>query len=90
MPVEVAIVKRSLGAVILLAALSCAAQAPWGQVSIHAVLIDKDLNQKPVPRLNLVFTRVDSAPPQETIVKTGFDGHTEAKLPPGKIPSCHS
>ncbi len=77
-------VKRRLGALILLLALCCAAQGPVVRVSVHAVLIDKDLNQKPVPRLSLVFTRMDVAPPQETTVKTGFDGNAEAKLPPGK------
>jgi S1-C subfamily serine protease len=77
-------IKRGIGSVILLLALSCAAQGPLVKVSIRAVLIDKDLNQKPVPRLNLVFTSLDGALHLETTVKTGFDGNAEAKLPPGK------
>jgi len=77
-------IKRGIGTVILLLALLCAAQASLVKVSVRAVLIDKDLNQKPVPRLNLVFTRLDGTVHQETTAKTGFDGNAETRLPPGK------
>ena len=52
-------------------------------MKVRAVLVDKDLNPKPVPRLALSLQRTDAA--GETIaVRTGFDGSAETELPAGK------
>jgi S1-C subfamily serine protease len=77
-------VKASVAAFILVLGLSSVAQSPLVQLSTHAVLVDKDLNQKPIPRLTVLLTRLDATPAQTTTLKTGFDGKAEAKLPPGK------
>jgi V8-like Glu-specific endopeptidase len=77
-------VKASVAAFILVLGLSSVAQGPLVQLSTHAVLVDKDLNQKPIPRLTVLLTRLDATPAQTTTLKTGFDGKAEAKLPPGK------
>ncbi|HKF21869.1 MAG TPA: S1C family serine protease [Candidatus Angelobacter sp.] len=65
-------------------AAAALAQAPAVRLTVRAILIDKDLNQKPVPRLALVFTRLDGTPAEAITIKTGFDGTAEAKLPAGK------
>lgn len=68
------------GALLAQTALSQEARV---RVSIHAVLIDGDLNQKPVPRLAVEFTRgSDSAP--LLAMRTGFDGLASGELPVGK------
>jgi S1-C subfamily serine protease len=53
------------------------------RLTVRSILVDKDLNQKPVPKMTLVLTRLDSSSPPTTI-KTGFDGVAEASLAPGK------
>jgi S1-C subfamily serine protease len=59
------------------------AQVAGVHLKIHAVLVDKDLNQKPVPHLTLTLQRTD-APGEPVAIKTGFDGSADATLPPGK------
>lgn len=53
-------------------------------VRIRAALFDRDLNLKPVPRLEIGIRSLDApnAPPVE--VRTSLDGTTEVSLPPGK------
>src|SRR5262245_49484970 len=50
-------------------------------VRVRVILVDKDLNQKPVPKLVLNLTG-NAIQPQS--LTTGFDGLAEAKLPAGK------
>jgi S1-C subfamily serine protease len=76
--------RRSLWAIILLLTVPAAAQLPLFRLSVQVILVDKDLNQKPVPKLVLVITKLDAAPGQETTIKTGFNGIAETRLPPGK------
>jgi S1-C subfamily serine protease len=79
------VVKPSVATMLMLLGLPCAApQAPLVQVNTHVVLVDKDLNQKPVPHFTIVLTSLSGTPPQATTLKTGFDGKAEAKLPAGK------
>jgi len=52
------------------------------QVSIVAILVDEQLNQKPVPRLLLVVRPESEEWKSE--VRTGFDGKTKIDLPPGR------
>jgi S1-C subfamily serine protease len=53
------------------------------RLKVRVILVDKDLNQKPVPHLALVVRRTDTTGEPLTM-KTGFDGAAEAALPPGK------
>lgn len=66
---------------LLLLVCTCAAQSRTELVKVHVrvVLVDRELNQKPVPFLLLSLSGAKSAE-----VKTGLDGTAEVKLPPGK------
>ncbi|HXZ11617.1 MAG TPA: serine protease [Candidatus Sulfotelmatobacter sp.] len=75
--------RRLLPAMLLLIlAAAVYAQSPDVAVKIHAVLVDKDLNQKPVPHLALALQRSD-APGPAISLKTSLDGRAEISLPPG-------
>lgn len=73
-----------LAIVALLASAPTRAQEPSATVQVRAILVDKDLSQKPVPHLALRFSSLgeSNAPPTE--VKTGFDGTASAQMKPGK------
>jgi S1-C subfamily serine protease len=69
---------------LLLLVTAARGQAPaTTHVKIHAVLVDKDLNQKPVPRLAVSLQRVGAAGEAITL-RTGFDGLAETDLPAGQ------
>jgi hypothetical protein len=73
----------------LLVLFTCFCASAWPQaetarVKVHVVLVDKDLNQKPVPKLTLVFALIDEANHEPATSKTGFDGLTELQLGTGK------
>jgi hypothetical protein len=72
---------RSLSLTLLLLACCGAAQSKTDLVKVHlrVVLVDRELNQKPVPFL-LVSIRNGA---KSAEVKTGLDGSAEIKLPPG-------
>jgi S1-C subfamily serine protease len=74
-----------------LAALFLVSSAPsiWSQtesakLKVRAVLVDKDLNQKPVPKLTFVLAPFDGPVGETTTGKTGFDGNGELQIAPGK------
>ncbi len=67
---------------VLLAATAVRAQSPQVRLKIRVVIVDKDLNQKPVPFLVVKFA--NSAGGTDTEVKTGLDG--SAQIPRA---SCH-
>jgi len=74
----------SLTALLLLSGASTWSQADTVKLKVRAVLVDKDLNQKPVPKLTFVLAPFDG-PVGETITgKTGFDGNGELQVAPGK------
>jgi S1-C subfamily serine protease len=75
----------SLSALLLLStALSVWSQGELARLKVLAILFDKDLNQKPVPKLAFVLAPFEG-PVGETITgKTGFDGAAELRLAPGK------
>lgn len=50
------------------------------KVHVRVILVDNDLNQKPVPFLVVSF----KGPARASEVKTGLDGSVETQLPPGK------
>src|SRR5574340_301578 len=54
------------------------------RVTIKAILVDNDLNQKPVPRLAVDLTPEPASQSSPTQVKTGFDGTIVLNLPTGK------
>lgn len=70
--------------VVLLVPISLAfPQLQTTKLKIRAVLVDKDLNQKPVPKLALTLIRTDDSGGGPITVKTGFDGLGEADLQAG-------
>jgi hypothetical protein len=72
-----------LGALLIAAALPLFSQTGTVTLKIRAVMVDGDLNQKPVPRLSLILTRSDDASSQPITAKTSFEGTAELQLAPG-------
>ena len=62
-------------AILLFASLSSLAfcQGEPTSVRIRAVLVDKDLNQKPVPRLNVNLTSLEDASASPASARTSLD-----------------
>src|SRR5437879_7004994 len=67
-------------ALLLVCALSVQAHPALVKVRVRVILVDRDLNQKPVPFL-LVSLKSGA---KSVEVKTGLDGTVETLLPPGK------
>ena len=67
-------------ALVLLFGLQLPAQEQTSKLKIHAVLVDRDLNLKPVPRLTVVL-RPQSGEP--VTVKTSLDGIIEVEFAQG-------
>ncbi len=59
-------------------------QAENAKLRVRAVLIDKNLDQKPVPKLTFMVSPSDGPVGQSMTGKTGFDGNGELLLAPGK------
>ena len=58
---------------------------PVSRLRVHVVLIDKDLNQKPVPKLAMSLRPLGGASRNQDIaLKTGFDGQAETEVPRGR------
>ena len=75
----------SLAAFLLLSsAPSTRSQADTAKLKVRAVLVDKDLNQKPVPKLTFVLAPFDGPVGEAITGKTGFDGNGELQIAPGK------
>lgn len=62
-------------------AMSPQPQPQQVHVSVRVILVDKDLNQKPVPFLAIKVK--NSAPKSEQEIKTGLDGTAQIDLAPG-------
>lgn len=60
------------------------AQSGAVQVKLHIVLIDRDLNQKPVPNFVVTLERSDAAKAQLLQMKTGLDGTAQQSIATGK------
>jgi len=61
------------------------AQTDLRKINVRAILVDKDLNQKPVPHLALVLAAADGNSPDISLsAKTDFGGNAEFQAPPGK------
>src|ERR1700674_2021086 len=75
----------SLAALFLLSsAASTRSQTERAKLRVRAVLVDKDLNQKPVPKLAFVLAPFEGPAGELINGKTGFDGNGELQLAPGK------
>jgi len=59
-------------------------EADNAKLKIRAVLIDKDLNQKPVPRLAFVLVPFEGPAGRLVTGRTSFDGTVEVQVVPGK------
>src|SRR2546428_693010 len=73
-----------LWALLLIVVFPAFGQVETAKVTIRAILVDKDLNQKPIPRLSLSLARSDVADTQPYAARTNFDGIAELQLPPGR------
>jgi hypothetical protein len=73
---------RVLRFTVLLLACSFAVQArpDLVKVRVRVILVDRELNQKPVPFLQVSL----KSGAKSAEVKTGLDGTAETRLPPGK------
>ena len=70
--------------VVAVIALTLCAQAQTVQVTLRIVLVDRDLNQKPVPSFRITLARTDNPGAEATELKTGLDGTSQKSLPFGK------
>jgi S1-C subfamily serine protease len=77
----VAIVRRAVVLCAWLFAFASFAEDARVRVNVRAILIDAQLNQKPVPRMVVTITREGSAEP--ITVRTDFDGTSSIELVPG-------
>jgi S1-C subfamily serine protease len=59
-------------------------QVGMSNVKLRVILVDKDLNQRPVPHLAVVFAADSNDPDRSHEVKTDFEGHAEFQAAPGK------
>ena len=66
--------------IMLACAFAVQAQSRSVKVHVHVILVDSELNQKPVPFLHVSFLKGDKT---SLDVKTGLDGIAETALPPG-------
>jgi S1-C subfamily serine protease len=72
------------GALFLLLVSPAFSQTPGATLKIRVVLVDGDLNQKPVPRLLLKVERVDVPTADPVAIRTSFDGTAQMTLTPGQ------
>ena len=72
------------GALFLLLVSPAFSQTPGATLKIRVVMVDGDLNQKPVPRLLLKVERVDVPTADAAAIRTSFDGTAQVTLAPGR------
>ncbi|HSZ21084.1 MAG TPA: S1C family serine protease [Candidatus Acidoferrum sp.] len=69
---------------LLLCIAPLRSQVGMSKIKLRVILVDKDLNQRPVPHLAVVFAADSSDPDRTHEVKTDFEGHAEFQAAPGK------
>ena len=74
----------SLAGGLVFVCASVWSQEETSKVKVRAILVDNDLNQKPVPHLTISFSADSNAADGSHEVKTDFDGIAELSLAPGK------
>ena len=70
--------------IVGLLVLTLFAQSQTVQVTLRIVLVDRDLNQKPVPSFHVTLQRTDVSGAEAIELKTALDGTLQKSLPPGK------
>jgi S1-C subfamily serine protease len=68
----------------LLVGVPLHSQAGMTKVRLRVILVDKDLNQKPVPHLTIEFSSENISPNSSQELKTDFAGVAEFQAPAGK------
>jgi hypothetical protein len=63
---------------------SLRSQVDLPNLKVRAILVDKDLNQKPVPHLAVLLVADSNDPGSSHEAKTDFEGKAEFQAPPGK------
>ncbi len=77
--------RASFLAFLLSFAAAAFAQQEWAKLKLRAVLIDNELNARPVPKLLITLRCGDTnTPGQPLMLTTGFDGTAEAQVPHGR------
>src|SRR5260370_5388932 len=71
-------------ALLLIVVFPAVGQVETSKLPIRAILVDKDLNQKPIPRLSVSLSRSDVAGTEPYTARTNFDGVAELQVPPGQ------
>jgi len=64
--------------------ISLRSQTQTSKIKVRVILVDKDLNQKPVPHLTLMLSAVSGNPDSPQEAKTDFSGNAEFQAAPGK------
>jgi S1-C subfamily serine protease len=59
-------------------------QVEMSNLKVRVILVDKDLNQKPVPHLAVLLVADSNDPGSSREAKTDFEGKAEFQAPPGK------
>jgi S1-C subfamily serine protease len=73
-----------LGYLVWVFALTIPVQGQTVKISLHIVLVDRELNQKPVPWFHVTLRREDSQNAEVFDLKTGLDGTCETAVPAGR------
>jgi S1-C subfamily serine protease len=84
-----ALMRSSLAIALIAQLVLCSAsvarpQTEIAKLKVRAVLVDKNLDQKPVPKLAFAIVPFEGPAGESITGKTGFDGNGEVKLAPGK------
>src|SRR6266567_7411866 len=65
-------------------ALTMPVQAQTVKVNLHIALVDRELNQKPVPWFHITLRRRDTQDSEALDLKTRLDGKCETAVPAGR------
>jgi len=69
---------------LLIVCVSLRSQTETTKIIVRVILVDKDLNQKPVPHLTLLLSAVTNTTAHSQEAKTAFSGDAEFQAAPGK------
>jgi len=73
-----------LNCLVWVSALSMPVQAQTVKLNLHIVLVDRELNQKPVPWFHVTLRREDPQDSEAFDLKTRLDGTCEGAVQPGR------
>ncbi len=69
---------------LMAAAVPVSSQSATSHVSVRVILLDKDLNQKPVPHLSIALAPDSNDSANSIQLRTDFAGSAEIQALPGK------